>query len=79
MALTATFPQQKFDSTQTFAEIDLVRDGRINPEEWMSLVKRNPGVIEFMTLPALKDLQLRGWIDEGKKNSFARRSAPFVH
>ena len=28
---------------QTFAEMDLTRDGVINPEEWMALVHRNPG------------------------------------
>jgi hypothetical protein len=28
---------------QTFSEMDLTRDGVINPEEWMTLVHRNPG------------------------------------
>ena len=29
--------------TQTFAELDITGDGVINPEEWMTMVKRNPG------------------------------------
>ena len=40
----------------TFKEIDLAKDGRINPEEWMSLVQRNPSIISYMTLPVLSDL-----------------------
>lgn len=28
---------------QTFKEMDLTKDGVINPEEWMALVHRNPG------------------------------------
>lgn len=40
----------------TVKEIDLVGDGKINPEEWHSLVQRNPGIISYMTLPVLKEL-----------------------
>jgi hypothetical protein len=28
---------------QTFAEMDLTRDGVINPEEWLAMVHRKPG------------------------------------
>ena len=28
---------------QTFNEMDLTKDGVINPEEWLALVQRNPG------------------------------------
>lgn len=41
---------------ETFLELDLVRDGRINPEEWQIIVARNPGIVSFMTLPVLARL-----------------------
>lgn len=41
---------------ETFAELDLAKDGRINPEEWMRLVQRNPGIISYMTLPVLTEV-----------------------
>ncbi|KAL4858026.1 Calcineurin B-like protein 8 [Chlorella vulgaris] len=44
---------------QTFTEMDLTKDGVINPEEWTTLVHRNPDVISFMTLPVLQDVCLR--------------------
>ena len=37
----------------TFKQVDLTGDGRINPEEWMALVKKSPGIISYMTLPVL--------------------------
>jgi len=40
----------------TFKQIDLVGDGKINPEEWMALVKRNPSIISYMTLPVLAEI-----------------------
>jgi len=40
----------------TFKEIDLAGDGRINPEEWSTLVHRNPSIIGYMTLPVLREL-----------------------
>ena len=40
----------------TFDEVDLARDGRINPEEWLTLVQKNPSIISYMTLPVLSDL-----------------------
>lgn len=40
----------------TFKEIDLARDGKINPEEWLTLVQRNPSIIRYMTLPVLTDV-----------------------
>jgi len=43
----------------TVKEIDLVGDGRINPEEWHSLVQRNPGIISYMTLPILTELSIK--------------------
>ncbi|KAL4443040.1 hypothetical protein ABPG77_008531 [Micractinium sp. CCAP 211/92] len=41
---------------QTFSEMDLTRDGVINPEEWLALVQRNPDIISFMTLPVLTEV-----------------------
>ncbi|PRW55970.1 calcineurin B 7 isoform X1 [Chlorella sorokiniana] len=41
---------------QTFTEMDLTKDGVINPEEWLALVQRNPDVISFMTLPVLTEV-----------------------
>ena len=41
---------------ETFKQGDLTGDGRINPEEWMALVKRSPGIISFMDLPVLATL-----------------------
>jgi serine/threonine-protein phosphatase 2B regulatory subunit len=43
----------------TVKEIDLVGDGKINPEEWHSLVQRNPGIISYMTLPVLTELSCK--------------------
>lgn len=40
----------------TFREIDLAKDGKINPEEWQALVQRNPSIISYMTLPVLTEL-----------------------
>ena len=41
---------------ETFKESDLSKDGRINPEEWLALVQRNPSVISYMTLPVLLEI-----------------------
>ncbi len=43
----------------TIAEVDLVGDGRINPEEWKTLVQRNPTIISFMTLPVLTQVGIK--------------------
>lgn len=40
----------------TFGQIDIAGDGRINPEEWMTLVQRNPSIISYMTLPVLASI-----------------------
>lgn len=40
----------------TVKEIDLVGDGRINPEEWQSMILRNPSIISYMTLPVLREI-----------------------
>ena len=41
---------------QTFKEADLAGDGHISPEEWQILVKKHPNMINYMTLPVLKEL-----------------------
>lgn len=41
---------------QTFEEADLAGDGHISPEEWQILVKKHPKMINYMTLPVLKEL-----------------------
>lgn len=55
----ATTPSHPPFSWQTLAEVDLAGDGRINPEEWLALVRRNPDVISFMNLPVLQELTSR--------------------
>ena len=40
----------------TVKEVDLVGDGKINPEEWQNLVRRNPNIISYMTLDVLKNV-----------------------
>lgn len=40
----------------TFDQVDVTGDGRIVPEEWMTLVKKNPSIISYMTLPVLADI-----------------------
>ena len=41
---------------QTIAEADLAGDGHISPSEWQSLVQRSPDIINYMTLPVLKQV-----------------------
>lgn len=41
---------------QTFEEADLAKDGRISHEEWLILVHKHPVIINFMTLPVLREV-----------------------
>ena len=41
---------------QTFKEADLAGDGHISPDEWQILVQKHPNMINYMTLPVLKEL-----------------------
>jgi len=41
---------------QTFKEADLAGDGHISPDEWQILVQKHPSMINYMTLPVLKEL-----------------------
>ena len=41
---------------QTFKEADLAGDGHISMDEWLTLVRSNPGIISYMTLPVLKEV-----------------------
>lgn len=43
---------------KTFEEADLAGDGHISIEEWLTLVREQPSVISYMTLPSLKDITL---------------------
>jgi serine/threonine-protein phosphatase 2B regulatory subunit len=42
--------------SDTFNQVDMTGDGKINPEEWMALVNKNPSIISYMTLPVLADI-----------------------
>ncbi len=41
---------------QTFEEADLAKDGRISHEEWLILVQKHPVIINYMTLPVLREV-----------------------
>ena len=43
---------------QTFKEADLAKDGRISHEEWLILVQKQPVIINYMTLPVLREVGL---------------------
>ena len=43
-------------AVQTFKEADLAGDGHISPDEWQILVKKHTNMINYMTLPVLKEL-----------------------
>ena len=45
-------------AAQTFAQADTAGDGIISPHEWLELVTANPSIIDYMTLPVLKEVCL---------------------
>ena len=44
-------------AAQTFAQADTAGDGIISPREWLELVTANPSIIDYMTLPVLKEVR----------------------
>lgn len=60
VAVMADNPDVDFDEAaldeivqDTFAEVDLAKDGLINPEEWLAMVQRNPSVISYVSRGAV--------------------------
>mmetsp|Transcript_8128 Transcript_8128/g.23325 ORF Transcript_8128/g.23325 Transcript_8128/m.23325 type:complete len:221 (-) Transcript_8128:33-695(-) len=55
------FTDEELDAVieQTFEEVDLAKDGKIHPAEWQTFCENYPVVINYMTLPVLRDLTAR--------------------